>query len=71
MFVARRQDGSIYGTWTVRQWSDQEELPDDHADVVAFRERPMPPAAPSPVELRLATLETEVAALKAVRAPSR
>lgn len=71
MFVARRQDGSIYGTWTVRQNSDQEELPDDHADVVAFRERPMPTPSPSPMEQRLAALETEVAALKAARAPSR
>jgi hypothetical protein len=36
MFVARQQDGTIYGIWTVRQWDGQEELPDDHADVIAF-----------------------------------
>lgn len=36
MFVGRREDGTIYGLWTVRQWKGQEELPDDHADVVAF-----------------------------------
>lgn len=42
MFVARRPDTSIYGCWTVRQWPDQEELPDDHAEVVAFR-APKPP----------------------------
>jgi len=34
MFIGRRPDGSIYGTWTVRQWAEQEELPDDHRDVV-------------------------------------
>lgn len=39
MFVGRNDDGSIYGTWTVCQWDGQEELPDDHADVVAFQNR--------------------------------
>jgi len=41
MFVGRRPDGTIYGTWTVRQPDDefhqgQEELPDDHPDVIEF-----------------------------------
>jgi hypothetical protein len=36
MFIARRQDNSIYGCWTVRQFEEQEELPDDHSEVVAF-----------------------------------
>ena len=41
MFVGRRADGSIYGTWTCRQPSDAdhyniEELPDNHPDVAAF-----------------------------------
>jgi hypothetical protein len=35
-FIARRQDGTIYGCWTVKQFEGQEELPDDHADVVSF-----------------------------------
>lgn len=26
MFVARKEDGSITGCWTVRQWDGQEEL---------------------------------------------
>lgn len=46
MFVGRRTDGTIYGTWTCRQPDDAdhpniEELPDDHPDVVAFANRPM------------------------------
>lgn len=36
MFIGRKDDGSIYGLWTVKQWEGQEELPDDHPDVVAF-----------------------------------
>lgn len=35
-FIGRREDGSIYGLWTVRQWPDQEELSDTHPDVQAF-----------------------------------
>lgn len=47
MFVGRRPDGSIYGTWACRQPNDAdhsnvEELPDDHPDVVAFMNRPQP-----------------------------
>ena len=46
MFVGRRADGSIYGTWTCRQPSDAdhhnlEELPDDHPDIIAFLNRPI------------------------------
>ena len=46
MFIGRRPDGSIYGTWMCRQPDDEyhlgmEELPDDHPDVVAFVNRPM------------------------------
>lgn len=36
MYIGRKEDGSIYGLWTARQWEGQEELPDDDADVVAF-----------------------------------
>lgn len=47
MFVGRRQDGTIYGMWTVAQTPDSDhpglqELPDDHPDVIAFRDRPRP-----------------------------
>ena len=54
MFVGRRPDGSVYGTWTCRQPDDAdhpnvEELPDDHPEVLAFREQhPVPPALLTP-----------------------
>lgn len=38
MFIGRREDGTIYGLWTVRQWEGQEELPDDDSEIVAFLE---------------------------------
>lgn len=46
MFIGRREDGTIYGTWTVKQADDadhprQEEVPDDHPEVVAFLTRPL------------------------------
>jgi hypothetical protein len=49
MFVGRRPDGSIYGTWTCRPPDDSdhmnvEELSDDHHEVVEFRNRIPPPA---------------------------
>lgn len=40
MFVSRREDGSIFGAWSTAQYDGQEELPDTHPDVVAFRDRP-------------------------------
>lgn len=46
MFIGRKADGSIYGVWTVRQWKDQEELPDNSAEVVAFVNRPLPQIPP-------------------------
>lgn len=36
MFIARREDGSIYGSWTVQQFKGQEEIPNEHPDLVAF-----------------------------------
>ena len=47
MYIGRRADGSVYGSWTVRQPNDAdhaniEELTDDHPDVVAFLTRPLP-----------------------------
>lgn len=41
MFIGRRPDGSIYGTWTSRQADDaahpgQEEVADDLPELVAF-----------------------------------
>lgn len=42
MFVGRRDDGTIYGLWTVMQWNGQEELPDINTEVLAFINRPIP-----------------------------
>lgn len=36
MFIGRKDDGTIYGMWTCRQWANQEELPDNDPAVVAF-----------------------------------
>lgn len=90
VFVGRR-GGAIIGTWSTRpvmmdieprkrtQDADVqfEALPEDHNDVVAFRNRP--PPAFDPVKARtagavdpgarLAALEAEVTALKAARGP--
>jgi hypothetical protein len=41
-FVQRNKKGEITGLWTVRQWEGQEELSDDHPEVVAFKERQPP-----------------------------
>lgn len=35
MFVSRRANGTINGMWFVRQFEGQEELPDNHPDVLA------------------------------------
>ena len=49
MFVGRRQDNSIYGCWTVRQFEGQEELAEDHPDLLAFL-APRPPLDRSDVD---------------------
>lgn len=36
MFVSRRPDGGLYGCWTSRQFAGQEEIADDHPDVLGF-----------------------------------
>lgn len=43
IFVGRRLDGSIYGTWTVRQWVGQEELLLNTPEVIAFLNPPLVP----------------------------
>lgn len=42
MFIGRRGDNSIFGCWTVQQFEGQEELPDNHPDVIAFLNPPPP-----------------------------
>ena len=61
MFIGRRPDTSIYGTWTSRQPDDadhpgMEELPDDHPDVLAFVNRPTPVITDPVDELRTALI---------------
>jgi hypothetical protein len=43
MFVGRRDDQTIYGAWTNRQWEGQEELSDDNPEVLAFFASLVPP----------------------------
>jgi len=71
MYVARNNEGEIYGAWTVPQTAEQREqghshpswLPDDDADVVAFNSRI--PSEPTP-EQRLASLGFTPEQLKAL-----
>jgi hypothetical protein len=49
-FIGRRDDNSIYGIWTVRQFDGQEELADDDQEVLAFR-APRPPIDRSDLDL--------------------
>ena len=63
MFIGRRQDGTIYGCWTTRQRDDadhpqQEEVPDDHPDLLAF-------LAPKPPDPRVVEDEAQREACKA------
>ena len=49
MFIGRRLDGSIYGSWTCKQLEDEyhpnvEEVSDDHPDLVKF----LAPKLPDP-----------------------
>lgn len=65
MYVGRRPDGSIYGTWTQKQPDDAdhpniEEVPDDHPEVVAFQSRPRPGNNRKTVEERIAALEAKL-----------
>lgn len=41
MYIGRREDKSIYGLWTVRQWEGQEELPDNDPQVLAMMAPPV------------------------------
>lgn len=40
VFVGRREDGTIYGLWQVRQWNGHEERLEDEPEIVAFVNRP-------------------------------
>lgn len=65
MFVSRRDDGAIYGMWTVRQHAGQEELPEDHPDVVAFRAAQAAREAAGETKARLR--EIDAASIRAIR----
>ena len=65
MWVRRLPSGQIYGTWTCRQPNDAdhlniEELPDDHPEVVAYVNRPLPTRVD-----KVAALEARITALEA------
>lgn len=61
MFVSRRPDTTIYGMWTVRQFDGQEELPDNHPDVLAG---PVKLGPQTQEEQRIALDSDEAAAAK-------
>lgn len=63
MFVGRKENGDIFGTSTVEQQWTTEKLPDDHAEVVAFLNRPRPERS---VADRLAALGLSIDDLKEV-----
>lgn len=63
MFVGRRDDKTIYGLWSVRQWDGQEKIADDHADVLAFRQRNEAPAEKTAAQ-KLAVIGLTVPDLK-------
>ena len=63
VFIGRREDRTIYGLWSVRQWDGQEKLADDHAKVVAFRERE-PVIFVKTIEQKLALIGITLADLK-------
>ena len=56
MYIGRKGDGSIYGLWTQKQFDGQEQLLDNHPEVVAFQ-------VPIPLQKRL-ELEDIVQVLK-------
>ena len=74
MFIGRRPDGTIYGAWTSKQPNDEfhtgiEELSDNHPDVIAFINRPLPVVIDPLDDLRTAlrsdsTLLDKIKALK-------
>ena len=63
-YIERDQTGKVKGVYHPMQSGYAEEfLPDDHADVIAFRAPK--PALPDPMQARLATLESTIAILEA------
>lgn len=61
-YIGRREDQSIYGLWSVRQWDGQEFLAENHADVVAARAAAQPPERTR--EQKLASLGLSIDDLK-------
>ena len=80
VFVGRRA-GAVVGVWRARptmmdvpadkRSQDKdivfEEISGEHSDVVTFAARPMPVPRPSAIEMRLAALESDVAAAKSAQ----
>ncbi len=63
MYIARREDGSIYGAWLNRQWPDQEQVAADDAELAAFLNREQPTPTP---EQRLQSLGLSADDLKSI-----
>lgn len=68
MFIGRRSDGSIYGSWACPQPMDAdhpniEEVKDDEPELVAFlnRSRPIPV---NPQDVKIEALESRLAAIE-------
>lgn len=65
MFVDRT-NGIISGTWTGMQWDGQEELPDDAAEVAAFRLH-----LPSTAQERRDAIQAQIDALEHINIMGR
>lgn len=66
MYVGKLPDGTVYGTWTSKQPDDSFhpgviELPDDHPDILAFKNRVR---VVVDEQTKLTAIETRLAALE-------
>ena len=70
IWVGRRLDGTIYGLFRTEQPADafhprMEALPDDHPDVLAFRNRTRPVVV-DPRDIKLAELEARIVTIEGI-----
>jgi hypothetical protein len=71
MYIGRRPDGTIYGSWTCRQANDDdhlgiEEVVDDHPDLLAFT-MSMRPVEGKSIDERLRVLETQMQTIESIK----
>ena len=67
-YVERDQDGNVTGIYALPQGFTTEQLPDDHPDVVDFRNQPDPPPPITTAEVVAALDEIATALPPASRA---